>query len=268
MPPVQLTSTANPKVKQLVRLLTRPADRRAERLFVVESPRDFQRAIAAGFKLLEVYLQRGAAGADEAQAAAESAGAALFEITLEVNRKIAVRENPTGLVAVFAAPESAGRLESIIGGAARGPVLVLSGLEKPGNVGAILRTADAAGAAGVVIDQPDADVFNPNAIRASTGAVFSVPIACAAPEAIVAACRAAGVKLLAATPEAAVSVYDAQLDGPIALVLGAEAEGLSDAWKQAADQNIAVPMRGRTVDSLNVSVTAAVMLYECLRQRR
>jgi TrmH family RNA methyltransferase len=273
MPTVLITSTTNPRIKQLARLLDHPSHRRADRLFLVESPRDFHRAVAAGFTLLELYLQPDLDPPTLA-AAIDASGRdhpALFHITPEVNRKIAIRENPTGLVALFSSHRPDRSLDDLLASpssaANLGPVLVLSGLEKPGNIGAIMRSADAAGAAAILIDQPDADVFNPNAIRASTGAVFTVPTICATAQAIAASLRQHHWRIVAATPESAVDVYGLDLTGRMALVLGAEAEGLSDFWRAAADERVAIPMRGQCADSLNVSVTAAVLLFESLRQR-
>ena len=258
----KLTSLTNPLVKDLVRLQRESSQRRERGLFVVESERDLRRAIDAGFRVRQLFVAKPLLDVALSEELARG-GTEVVEITDAILHKAAYREHPEGFIAV---------LESRVTPLAElsvdtGPIIVCSGLEKPGNIGAILRTADAAGAAAMLIDQPEADVFNPNVIRASTGAVFAVPIVSEAPEVLLAWLRKHQVRIIAATPEAAVEHTAADLTGRCALVLGAEAQGLSEFWKKAAEVNVVVPMRGRIVASLNVSVTAAVLMYEALRQR-
>lgn len=249
-----LTSLANPRVKRVVRLREQSGERRATGLFCVESRRELDRAAAAGFQVVDLYccpeLYRGDAPKDACR------------VTEPVLRKMALRENPEGLVAVVKARECS--WHDVPDGA--GLFVVCGGLEKPGNIGAILRSADAAGAAAVLIDSPDFDVFNPHCIRASTGAVFGVPVVCDTRENLLAALRQRGVQIVAATPEAATPYTRADLKRPTAFVMGGEAEGLAPFWKEAADVKVSIPQRG-TVDSLNVSVTAALLLFEAVRQR-
>ncbi|MEW5852892.1 MAG: RNA methyltransferase [Myxococcota bacterium] len=254
-----ITSVNNPRVKDVVRLQRSSADRREAGLFCIERTRELTRALDAGLTVTEVYATR---DDDEAVRRAVREGARLASVNEAVLHKMSYQENPQGFVAVVRArtrPLSALPAE-------RGLFLVCSGLEKPGNVGAILRSADAAGASGVIIDDEKFDLFNPNCIRSSTGAVFSLPISCASRLDVMAWLQDHGVRVVAATPEASVRYTDADLTGAVALVVGAEAEGLDEAWRKSASTRVAIPMRG-VADSLNVSVTAALLLFEAVRQR-
>jgi TrmH family RNA methyltransferase len=145
-------------------------------------------------------------------------------------------------------------------------VIVLEGVEKPGNVGAVLRSADGAGADALIAADPRTDLFNPNVIRASAGTVFSLPLAAASSRATLDWLRDRGMRIVAARVDAADIYTDADLSGPLAIVLGAEAEGLSEAWSGPDVQAVRLPMLG-IADSLNVSVSAAILLYEARRQR-
>ncbi|MCC7299990.1 MAG: RNA methyltransferase, partial [Verrucomicrobia bacterium] len=146
-------------------------------------------------------------------------------------------------------------------------VLVAEGLEKPGNLGALLRTADGAGADAVIICDAATDLNNPNVIRASIGTLFYLPVAEATTEETIAFLNGKGIKILSAVPDADAVYTDADLKGPVAIVVGAEDQGLSDVWKNTADLNVKIPMLGKN-DSLNVSVSAAILLYEAVRQRK
>lgn len=259
----RLTSPANPRIKGLVRLQQKAAERRKTGLFCVETPRALSRARAAGFAVRALYFDP-AAWADEGLRTALAAeGCQLFEVTPAILAKVAYRQNPEGLLAVVEArPHTLADLAHL----ERPLFVVCSGLEKPGNLGAILRSADGAGVDAVLVDQPNLDLFNPNCVRASTGAVFSVPVVAAEGDALRAWLRARGVRMLAATPEAE-SLYTAvDLRGPLAVVMGSEAFGLDAAWRAVADLPVRLPMLG-LADSLNVSVAAAVLMYEARRQR-
>ncbi|MEK7850807.1 MAG: RNA methyltransferase, partial [Deltaproteobacteria bacterium] len=146
-------------------------------------------------------------------------------------------------------------------------LVVVEGVEKPGNLGAILRSADAASADGVMVCGKSTDIYNPNVIRASIGTVFTVPIVEGSSAEIINWFRGKGVKIVAATPHAETEYFDADLSGPCAIVMGSEHEGLSDAWLKEADTLVRIPMKGEA-DSLNLSVSTALLLYEAVRQRR
>ena len=146
-------------------------------------------------------------------------------------------------------------------------IMVLEGVEKPGNLGAVLRSADAAGADAVIVCDPLTDLWNPNLIRASIGAVFTVPTVCCSSAEAIAWLKAHGIRILTAQLQDSSVYYDADMTGPTAIVMGTEATGLTDPWRQAADAHVLIPMLGR-LDSLNVSVSAAILLYEAVRQRQ
>ncbi len=248
----EITSAANPRMKSLVRLASR-ADRDAEGVFVAEGRRLIERALWAGFTVEEAY--------GDGSVAVE--GLEVVSVDPAVLDRVSYRRRSEGLIAVLRQRRSRlGDLELD----ARSLVLVVEHLEKPGNLGAILRTADAVGAVAVVTVPDAIDVFNPNAIRASTGAVFTVPAPAATITELRDWLRAGGVRLVAADPSAGSMLWDADLTGPVAVMVGTEDEGLSTEALEAVDEVVSIPMSG-SADSLNASVAMAVLAYEALRQR-
>ena len=270
--PIRLTSVQNPHIKNVVRLNNRHR-REAVRLTIVEGQREVDRALKAGVVPQEAYVcpeLLDGAGAEKTyaklQLLAQAGETKLFEVTLAVFEKMAYRGSSGGFLLVIPYLEHAlAELE----GLAMPFLVVIDGAEKPGNVGAILRTADAAGVDGLLLTadtNSGTDIYNPNTIRASLGAVFTVPVhAQSIAETITWLCNR-GIKIVAATPEAEELFTDVSMTGPIAVVLGSEAYGLSKAWLEAADQQVGIPMFGE-VDSLNLSVSTALLLYEVVRQR-
>ncbi len=254
----RITSLQNPRIKDLVRLADKPAERRARGVILIEGAKELAHARAAGFQVEALYVCR-----EVAEVAPTADGAVVFEVSRAVFARIAVREDSGGVVAL-ARPKDL-TLDALVLGAAP-LVVVLEGVEKPGNLGAILRTADAVGAAAVIVCDPRCDVWNPNVIRASVGTVFTVPTVTATSDAAIAWLGARGLRIAAATPEGATALWEAALEGPIALVFGTEHEGLGPAWLEAADVRVQIPMRGQK-DSLNVSVAVGVLAYEALRRR-
>jgi RNA methyltransferase, TrmH family len=261
-----ITSTKNPRVKAAIGLRDRRT-RDETGLTLVDGVRELARALAGGARAVEVFvvdhaLDEAGAGAVEA---ARSSGAAIVPVTGGVLDRLGYGERSEGIVATVRIPDvSLDRLASVL---PPDPlVVVLEGVEKPGNIGAVLRSADAAGADAVVVADPRTDLFNPNAIRASLGTVFAVPVAAGSSESVRAWLDSAGIPMFAARVGAAVAYTDVDLRGPAALVLGSEAEGLTDAWAGPGVTPVSLPMLG-AADSLNVSVTAAVLLYEARRQR-
>ena len=220
-------------------------ERRQTGLFVAEGPREVERARAAGLRIVTTYYVPTLLEWDEGE-----------EVSERVLAKMAYRAEPEGVLAVVEAPKPDLPCDGTL-------YLVAVGIEKPGNLGAMARTADAAGADALVVAEGTADPWNPNAIRASTGAVFTLPVV----EATLGDVRALPVALVAATPNAQTMVTDADLSQPVAIAIGAEDEGLPQAWLDAADIEVAIPTRGASVDSLNASNAAAVILFEALRQR-
>jgi TrmH family RNA methyltransferase len=266
LPDQVLTSTKNPRVKAAASLRDRRA-RDESGLTLVDGSRELSRALAGGAQIVEVFVHESPLdpGARDALARAADRGAAVTVVTGGVLDRLAYGDRSDGLVAVVRIPDlSLARL------AARLPadplLVVLEGVEKPGNLGAVLRSADAAGAHGVIVADPRTDPYNPNAVRASLGTMFTVPVAAAPSDEVRTWVADAGVRMLAARVGASIPWTEADLRGGIALILGSEADGLTDAWAGDAITAVSLPMLG-AADSLNVSITAAVLLYEARRQR-
>jgi TrmH family RNA methyltransferase len=260
-----LSSTGNPRVKAAVALRDR-RERERTGLTLVDGARELRRALAAGIEVVEAFVHDAALGGEDARAALDglaAAGTTIHHVTAPVLGKLAFGDRSDGLVAVIRMPPL---------GLDRVPVpadallVVMEGVEKPGNVGAVLRSADGAGATAVIAASPRTDLANPNVIRASAGTVFAMPVASAPAADVLAWLRTNGVRILATRVEASTPYTDADLTGRIALVLGAEDVGLSDAWSGDDIEAIHLPMHG-IADSLNVSVSAAIVLYEARRQR-
>jgi RNA methyltransferase, TrmH family len=241
-----ITSVENERVKDVVRL-RKSRERRETGLFIAEGRREVERAIAAGLTVTETFV------APELISAWPHPHT---EVTARVLAKMAYRTEPEGVLAVVEQPRRA-----IPGHATL--ILVAVGIEKPGNLGAMARTADAAGADALLVANAQADPWNPNAIRASTGAVFTLPIV----EATRADVERLELQKIAAVVDATARPQDVDLTQPTALIVGAEDTGLDAQWQAAADTTVAIPMKGRAVDSLNASNAAAILLYETLRQR-
>lgn len=240
--------------------LNRSQHRRATGLFLIEEQRILERAMEADFQIVEIYAVEEALKWPAVLQAADR-GAELIQVTPNVLNKLTYRDHPEGMVAVVRS-----RTAVLAEWQASGPLIVCSGLEKPGNLGAILRSVDAAGASGMLIDEAETDLYNPQTIRASTGAIFTVPTFTASRSELLDWLHRHQYRIIAASPEASVSYTEAKLAGQVAIVVGAEAEGLSDFWKEASETLIAIPLRGNIVDSLNVSVTAALLLFESMRE--
>jgi RNA methyltransferase, TrmH family len=259
----RISSVSNPKIKHLVSLRRRRV-RDEEGVSLVEGYEELDLAVEAGIQPRELYLcPELMAGDPHDLADRASTGATVYEVTRAAFEKAAYRDGPDGWLAVVPRVES--ELRDIDLGPA--PLLIVcETVEKPGNLGAVLRTADAVGAAAVVSVDPVTDWGNPNVIRASKGAVFSVPVASVSTRDFLAWARSRGLVLLATTPDADRLVADLDLTGPVAILVGSEKYGLSDELLAAADIRAKLPMFGR-VDSLNVGTTAAVVAYEAVRQR-
>jgi TrmH family RNA methyltransferase len=239
-----ITSTDNPRVKDLLRL-RKSRERRRSGLFIAEGPREVERARSAGLTVRATYF------APELLAWGEGE-----EVSARVLSKMAYRAEPEGVLAIVEIPQREVPSNATL-------VLIAVGIEKPGNLGAMARTADAAGVDALLIGDANADPWNPNAIRASTGAVFTLPIA----EVTLDDVRALPLRKIAAVVDAPRRYTDADLTKPTAFIVGSEDEGLDDAWRTLADENVSIPMNPRTADSLNAATSAAVLLFEAVRQR-
>jgi len=261
-----ITSRQNQRVKDAAKLRDRRA-RQASGRTLVDGRRELSRALDVGVRLIEVFVCRELLLADEIEALMarlDAAGAIVSEVTEAVFGKLAFGDRAEGVVAVIETPtQSLGDLAL----PPRSLVAVLEGVEKPGNVGAVLRSANAAGVAAVLVADGRTDLWNPAAIRASLSAIFALPVCQCTSDAAIAWLRERKLPIFAARPNAAVSYTEADLSAGGAIVLGSEAHGLSDVWTADDVRPIALPMQG-VVDSLNVSVTAAVLFYEAMRQRR
>lgn len=239
-----ITSLQNQKIKDIVSLETKSRERRGRGLFVVEGVREVERALACGYEAVET-LRRG------------------VDVTDAVYEKIAYRGSTEGVVAVMKSRSL--KLSDIKVG--QNPlVLVLESVEKPGNLGAVLRTADAAGVDAVLVCDPLTDLYNPNIIRASLGAVFSVRVAACSSEEAYGWIKANGLNILTAQLQDSQLYYDTDMKCGTAIVFGTEDEGLTDFWRKRSDKKIRIPMAG-LMDSLNVSVSAAILCFEAVRQR-
>lgn len=257
---ITISSSQNPKIKELV-ALRESRERRKQGLFVIEGVREIERALVSGYRCRTLYIEPTLV-LDGAQILIDRLPvSSQFTVTKEVFAKAAVRQGSDGLLAVMEAKVS--KFSDIRSGKNLF-LLVLENLEKPGNFGALARTADGAGVDAIIVLDPRADIFNPNAIRSSIGALFNQPLIATNHEEFFRYCEAEGIKILAATPHAKKFHFQADLLSSVALVLGSEAWGLSGVWKDA--EAIRIPMKG-IADSLNVSVAGAVIMYEILRQR-
>ena len=264
-----ITSLQNPRVKQLVKLRDRrPRDEAG--VFLVEGYRQIRRALEKGVKLTELYIcpewYLGEQGNEPALIAeAQAQGAKVFQLTKDAFAKVAYRERPDGLLAV--APQWRKTLADL--GALLKPepfLLVVEAIEKPGNLGTILRSADAAGVDALIVCDPVTDLFNPNVVRASTGVLFSVPVIIAGSEEVRAWLAERRIRAVATTPSATALYTDTDLRGPLAIVMGSEQYGLSDFWLKEADARVLIPMAGQA-DSLNVAMATIITLFEAVRQR-
>ncbi len=239
-----ITSVDNARVKDVVRL-RRGSERRRSGLFLAEGPREVGRAREAGLRIVATYYAPALLEWGEGEAVSE-----------RVLAKMAYRAEPEGVIAVVEVPKRGLPRNA-------GLLLVAVGVEKPGNLGAMARTAEAAGADALVIAEGRSDAWNPNAIRASTGAVFTLPVVEAALEEIC----GLGIELVAAAVDAPTSYTAADLTSPLALLVGAEHRGLGADWIAAADRAVSIPVAGGSADSLNAATAAAIILFEAVRQR-
>jgi TrmH family RNA methyltransferase len=243
----------------------RERDRRG--LTLIDGVRETARALAGGATLREVFVSARHCTDDECRQLVESLHARevpTVELGEEAFARLAYGDRVDGVVAVAETPHQG--LDDLV--LPPEPLIaVVEGVEKPGNLGAILRTADGAGAAAVIVAAPGTDLFNPNVIRASVGTVFSVPVSVASSGEVLGWLRKLGIAIVAARVDGSIDYTDVDYHGAVAIALGSEARGLSDAWGELAAASVRVPMLG-VADSLNVSATAAVLLYEALRQRR
>ena len=266
-----ITSAQNPKVKELLALQEKSKERRKKGLFVVEGRRELLHCIEAEFEPHTLFVCRDILSDkdfDKILGAIEEnfCGSTypIVEISQQLYDKVAYRGGTEGIIAEMHCKELS--LEGLK--MKENPlVVILESVEKPGNLGAVLRSADASGVDAVIVCDPLTDMYNPNLIRSSIGAIFTVPVATATSEETIAWLKANGIKVYTAQLQDSEWYYDTDMKGGTAIVMGTEATGLTNVWRKAADAHIKIPMLGR-LDSLNVSVSAAILMFEAVRQRK
>jgi TrmH family RNA methyltransferase len=261
----ELTSLQNPKIKYINKLRKRNF-RDEEGIVLIEGYRECLRAQQSDWPVHEFYFcEELFLGENETVLLdlAEKAGAVMYACSSNVFRKIAYRDRPDGLICL-ASQHHLGLND--LDEMANPFLLVLVGIEKPGNLGTMLRSADGAGVDAVIICDAVTDIFNPNTVRASVGTLFSVPVVESGFEELGPWLEEHGIPLLAMTPHAERSLYASRLSGPVAVTMGSEMLGLDEKWLQRAEIKVSLPMNG-IADSLNVSSAAAITLYEVVRQR-
>jgi TrmH family RNA methyltransferase len=255
---MDITSLQNPRVKHIVRLRDDKRQRREDGLMLVEGYDEIQLALLAGYKPRTLFSAPELTSRQISRPEAES-----ITVNRAVFEKMSYRENPDGWLAVFPIPHLS--LDDLKLSASP-LVIVAESVEKPGNLGAMLRTADAAHVDALLVCNPRVDLWNPNVVRASRGAVFSVPTVECDNASAVEWLKARKIRILAASPSADEIYFDIDLRQPLAIAVGTEDEGLTEFWMSGADVKVKIPMMGK-VNSLNVSVSTALILYEAVRQR-
>ena len=255
---MDITSLQNPRVKHLVRLRDDKRQRRADGLMLVEGYDEIQLALSAGYQPQTLLT-----APDVVSRELEPVNAEVVTVSRAVFEKISYRENPDGWLAIFPIPQRS--LQDLQ--LSNAPLVVVAeSVEKPGNLGAILRTADAAHVDALLVCDPRVDLWNPNVVRASRGAVFSVPAVECENTSALEWLKGREIRVLAATPSAQTLYSDINLRQGVAVAVGTEDQGLSPFWMSNADVQVKIPMMGK-VNSLNVSVSTALILYEAVRQR-
>ena len=252
-----ITSLQNERVKRIVALGQKSSLRRSEGVIVVEGRRELEHCLNCGYEVVAVYHCTALLDSIPACACPH------YEVTREVYEKMAYRGSTEGHIAVVRCKEhTLAKLQL-----KENPlIVVLESVEKPGNLGAILRSAEAAGIDALIVCDPLTDMYNPNVIRASIGGVFCVPTAVCSSQECIAFLKEHGIKILTAQLQDSYEYYDYDMTQGTAIVMGTESTGLTNQWREAADAHIRIPMLGR-LDSLNVSVSAAILMYEAVRQR-
>ena len=263
-----VTSAQNPKIKELLALQEKSKLRREKGLFVVEGRRELEHCLNAGYRARTLFVCGEIIAAEELEhivglAEKNTDRLNIIQLPYHLYEKVAYRGGTEGVIAIVEV-RSRGLEDLKLSGEPL--VVVLEGVEKPGNLGAILRSVDAAGADAMIICDPLTDLYNPNLIRSSIGAVFTRQVATASSEEAIVWLKERGIKILTAQLQDSEWYYNTPMTEGTALVMGTEATGLTDIWRKAADAHIKIPMMGE-LDSLNVSVSTAILLFEAVRQR-
>lgn len=262
----EISSVSNQRIKDLVKLRN-SSQRKKRKQLLIEGYRELTRALASGVVPVEIYFcEQYFLGENEPDVLQDGfeKGAKLFCLTKDPFKKISYRDRPDGLIAV--APQIGITLSELE--LSDNPLLVIAeSIEKPGNLGTILRSADAVGADGVIVCDKTTDINNPNVVRASTGTLFTMPIVEAESMETLEWLKKKGIKILAATPHTENVYTQVDLNQPCAIAVGAEQYGLSEIWMEKADLKVKIPMAG-VADSLNVATATTVLMFEAARQRK
>lgn len=258
----QITSVQNPYIKSLLQLQEKAKVRRQTGTFLIEGKREIELALKGGY-VLETLLFVNELMSNSEIDSLKISSVEKIEINKEVYQKLAYRDTTEGILAV-AKTKSLSLTDLKL---SKNPLLLIAeAIEKPGNVGAILRTADAANVDAVIIANPKSDLYNPNVVRSSVGCLFTNQIATASTDEVIAFLKENNINFYSATLQNSTSYHTQDYTKPTALVVGTEATGLTQSWRDNATQNIIIPMQGE-IDSMNVSVAAAILLFEAKRQR-
>lgn len=261
----QITSIQNQLIKDIFQLQEKSKTRKKAQLFVIEGVREIEIAVKNNYHITQLLICFDLFDVSKLHDLKKlfSADTEFIEITKEVYQKIAYRESTEGVIAIAQTKDHS--LDSL--NLPENPlIVVLESLEKPGNIGAVLRTADAAKIDAVFIADPKTDLYNPNIVRSSVGAVFTNKIVTADSAAIINFLKDKNIAIFSAILQEAVSYYSVDFKQSSAIVMGTEATGLSEIWRKNSTANIIIPMQGQ-IDSMNVSVAAAVLIFEAKRQR-
>lgn len=258
-----ITSAQNPKIQALLALQEKSKERRKKGLFVVEGRRELLHCIEAGYEPYTIFICREIISNEDLMEISEKCSCSFIEIPKHLYDKVAYRGGTEGVIAELKCKERT--LEDLK--LKDNPlIIVLESVEKPGNLGAVLRSADASGADAVIVCDPLTDLYNPNLIRSSIGGIFTVPTATATSEETIKWLKSHNIKIYTAQLQDSEWYYDTDMTSGTAIIMGTEATGLTDTWRKAADAHIKIPMLGK-LDSLNVSVSAAILLFEAVKQR-
>jgi TrmH family RNA methyltransferase len=259
-----ISSLQNPFIKQLVQLKEKSKLRKQTGLFIIEGKREVSLAIKGNYTLETLYYYADLFSASEA-AALEAYGIDIIEISKPVYEKVAHRETTEGVIAVAKAKDLS--LENLKLSSENPLILVAESPEKPGNIGALLRTADAANIDAVIIVNPLTDFYNPNIIRSSVGGVFTVPLATGSTKEVIAYLKRNNISIYSAILQESVPYDTIDYRTPSALVIGTESTGLTEEWRNDSTAKIRIPMEGK-LDSMNLSVAAGILIFEAKRQRK
>lgn len=259
-----ISSAQNPKIKLLLQLQQKSSERRKHGMFVVEGQREIFHCLSAGYEIDSLFYCPQIADSDALEEFLRlSPSSKCFEINSDIYQKVAYRGGTEGMIAEV---KTRNLTLQDLKLSSSPLIMVLESVEKPGNLGAILRSADASGVDAVIVCDPLTDLFNPNLIRSSIGAIFTVPtVACSSSDCIT-FMKEHGIQILTAQLQDSSLYYATDMRRPTAIIMGTEATGLTQQWREAADAHIRIPMLGR-LDSLNVSVSAAILMFEAVRQR-